>query len=720
MALQNFRDRVGPAVSASWLNALDIMQQNGSDTGAVNAYVAGYGTQTFTLTLFAGMLIKFSAANVNTGASTINVAGTGVKSIVNELGNALTGGEIQTLVPTWLQYTGTVWQLAGNGVTPDKARTAAEIAAAITSINYNFLPGDLRRMGCTLNGVTDDTTAFARAVSICDRQPILPWDGTVLLDQVTSFTPPAGGKISGTVKSVINRPAGNADIFTVSNADCTFEGFRMTGPNNTACDGIISDNTVRTTVLFVQGYQLSTTFTAGNANQCTDQIAIGVFSDSNTQQGVLFNRVDRGVILSCISQLIGTSELHHGFYIGHCTRVLVGFNIARACAGSGINVFSQDAFAARRIIVAHNECSGNGTSGAGNRAGILIARANDGSSLRQVLIHGNGCQNNSGFNIYAENCDDCDIQDNEVDGNALGITNGIIVTSTHNGITSRVNVKNNRILAHGSGLRISASAATTLEMEVDGNTLEQNTTGIFQDGAGTVQIRLGRDNRFRANTTDLTGTFTYETISGNVSTMTGGENFRFRDGPVFVKDPGGANRIFNPAGVFPAGYTVTLINTADAAETITFDSGVLAQAVAQDEAGIFVYNGATWRTVWVGINRTVTSGVYTPALAAVANVSATTAYECQWLRIGNTITVSGKLDADPTAGGVQTQVGIALPVASNIGAQEDCAGTAFCPTIAAEGAAILGDAANNRALMEWISADITNQPRYFTFTYQVI
>ena len=104
----------------------------------------------------------------------------------------------------------------------------------------------------------------------------------------------------------------------------------------------------------------------------------------------------------------------------------------------------------------------------------------------------------------------------------------------------------------------------------------------------------------------------------------------------------------------------------------------------------------------------------------MANLDGSTAYECQYVRVGNTVTVSGKVDVNPTLAATSTQLGISLPVTSNLGATEDCAGSAFCPTISSQGAAILGDATNNRAQMEWIAGDLTNQPMYFTFTYQVI
>lgn len=114
------------------------------------------------------------------------------------------------------------------------------------------------------------------------------------------------------------------------------------------------------------------------------------------------------------------------------------------------------------------------------------------------------------------------------------------------------------------------------------------------------------------------------------------------------------------------------------------------------------------------------AGVYTPTLTNVANIDASTAYECQYLRVGTTVCVSGKVDVDPTLTTTSTKLGISLPIASNFGAVEDCAGTAAASAIAGQCAAILGDIANDRAQMEFISGDVTNQPMAFVFEYQII
>ncbi len=143
-------------------------------------------------------------------------------------------------------------------------------------------------------------------------------------------------------------------------------------------------------------------------------------------------------------------------------------------------------------------------------------------------------------------------------------------------------------------------------------------------------------------------------------------------------------------------------------------AGNVATSVAMSGAGTLSNAGVLALTV------VTASGVYTPTLFNVANVAASTAYQCQYARVGSVVTVSGKVDVDPTLAATSTQVGISLPVASNIGALEDCCGTAFASGIAAQGAAILGDMTNDRAQMQWISSDITNQSMYFHFQYRII
>jgi len=117
--------------------------------------------------------------------------------------------------------------------------------------------------------------------------------------------------------------------------------------------------------------------------------------------------------------------------------------------------------------------------------------------------------------------------------------------------------------------------------------------------------------------------------------------------------------------------------------------------------------------------RAITGGLYTPTLTNTTNLAASTAYECQWQQTENTITVSGRVDVDPTAAG-QCVLGLTIPVSSQFDAVEQLAGTAVSPAVAGQCAALYADTTNFRATMEWVAVDTANRAMYFTFTYRII
>ncbi|KKK55001.1 hypothetical protein LCGC14_3079020, partial [marine sediment metagenome] len=93
---------------------------------------------------------------------------------------------------------------------------------------------------------------------------------------------------------------------------------------------------------------------------------------------------------------------------------------------------------------------------------------------------------------------------------------------------------------------------------------------------------------------------------------------------------------------------------------------------------------------------------------------------CQWSRIGNVVTVAGKVDIDPTSANIQAQLGMTLPIASNFANDFECGGTGNYTAATSRGAGILADATNDRAEFNWFPQVATNQRMMFTFTYQII
>lgn len=147
-------------------------------------------------------------------------------------------------------------------------------------------------------------------------------------------------------------------------------------------------------------------------------------------------------------------------------------------------------------------------------------------------------------------------------------------------------------------------------------------------------------------------------------------------------------------------------------------TGVAAKGSLTAGTGITVTPGAG--TVTIAQTLTTAAGSYTPTLTNTSNIDASTAYSCQYMRVGATVTVSGRVDLDLTLTATSSVLGISLPISSAIANANEAGGTAFCPTIAALGAAILGDATNDRATLQLISSDVGNNSYYFSFTYRIL
>lgn len=119
---------------------------------------------------------------------------------------------------------------------------------------------------------------------------------------------------------------------------------------------------------------------------------------------------------------------------------------------------------------------------------------------------------------------------------------------------------------------------------------------------------------------------------------------------------------------------------------------------------------------------TVTSNSYTPTLTNAQNITGSTAFQCQYMRVGNVVTVSGLFAMAPTSGATITRLGISLPVASNFATVQNCGGSAVRHSSATPLAAgIWADATNDRAEVELLlDADANNWSWSFSFTYLVI
>lgn len=113
----------------------------------------------------------------------------------------------------------------------------------------------------------------------------------------------------------------------------------------------------------------------------------------------------------------------------------------------------------------------------------------------------------------------------------------------------------------------------------------------------------------------------------------------------------------------------------------------------------------------------VFSGTYTPTLTNQTNVASSTPAVLQYMRVGNTVTVSGQVTIAPTATG-NTLLGLSLPIASSLTNATQVGGTAVSQTTT-QVAAIYADTTNNRATIRLQAAATTSLVYSFQFTYRV-
>lgn len=111
-------------------------------------------------------------------------------------------------------------------------------------------------------------------------------------------------------------------------------------------------------------------------------------------------------------------------------------------------------------------------------------------------------------------------------------------------------------------------------------------------------------------------------------------------------------------------------------------------------------------------------GTYTPIVSNSSNLDGSTTYLCNWSRSGNMLTASGQINLDPTAAGGVT-LNLSLPIASTFVDTSNCSGVIVCHSVQQSGI-IYADAANGKALINYICVDGVNRVFFFILQYQVL
>jgi hypothetical protein len=114
----------------------------------------------------------------------------------------------------------------------------------------------------------------------------------------------------------------------------------------------------------------------------------------------------------------------------------------------------------------------------------------------------------------------------------------------------------------------------------------------------------------------------------------------------------------------------------------------------------------------------VFSGTYTPTLTNVTNVASSTAVTCQYMRVGNVVTVSGQVSITATAGAATTVLDMSLPIASAFTLERQ-AGGVFSNGGNKYGR-VAANATDDRFSFSYNAPDASVAVMFFNVTYQVI
>lgn len=309
MSLQNFVPRNLPTITAAWLNAVDrqvtqLLTSVGVDSGVAGAAVVTLSASLPEFIRTTGTQVAFIPIAVNTGAATLNVQGTGVAAIINQAGNALTGGELSK--PLTVRWTGAAWQIVAGSIPTVNARTTAETTAGVMPTNFDipshtvgpFIPdryGTVDRTGAVSCRVPIQTAiTVARAINTAGRSGgdiDLSMPGNYLIDGVA-----ADSKLTGILIPYSADEIEGGGVHKRIRLLCTTETNLLAGSNNMIvirCSDSLSQITGFPTI---RGNGFTTVWGVGVVPEDMAQTTTAVFQTYNHIE-VIVRSCAEGIVL---------------------------------------------------------------------------------------------------------------------------------------------------------------------------------------------------------------------------------------------------------------------------------------------------------------------------------------------------------------------------------------------------------------------------------------
>lgn len=122
-----------------------------------------------------------------------------------------------------------------------------------------------------------------------------------------------------------------------------------------------------------------------------------------------------------------------------------------------------------------------------------------------------------------------------------------------------------------------------------------------------------------------------------------------------------------------------------------------------------------------GTSPMIASGTYTPTITNVSHLASSTAFACQWIRVGNVVHVSGNVTLAGDSNSTLTEARMSLPISSALTANNNLGG-AGAEILAAAGLsmAICARATSDDADLFFTPLDTSSHTFAFSFTYVVL
>lgn len=115
----------------------------------------------------------------------------------------------------------------------------------------------------------------------------------------------------------------------------------------------------------------------------------------------------------------------------------------------------------------------------------------------------------------------------------------------------------------------------------------------------------------------------------------------------------------------------------------------------------------------------IQNGVYTATVTAVSNCTVTASTNCQYMKVGNMVTVVGRFFLQATVANTFTEANITLPTIGDLTSPEQCAGVGVFVSGTTMVASIRGNNTTDKADIYVRPSDTANNVYYFNFSYRV-